>query len=177
MPLTQQQRKALWICGGLYLASYPVRWAMDYSRQMQYYQQQAIRAAQQRSAPKPAAAPPSLKLAGVWRGKTAVAKVGACDVRVELVENSPGHFTGFSSFSCNLNVRSPLPVNPDSAILSGTLEGSAIHFNVDKAIGADINGCSVTAFTLTQFGGSQLAAEWQKGACGSGNVILQRARS
>jgi hypothetical protein len=49
MPLTQQQRKALWICGGLYLASYPVRWAMDYSRQAAYYQQQAIRAAQQRA--------------------------------------------------------------------------------------------------------------------------------
>ena len=38
MPLTQQQRKALWICGGLYLASYPVRWAMDYSRQVAFYQ-------------------------------------------------------------------------------------------------------------------------------------------
>jgi hypothetical protein len=174
MPLTQQQRKALWICGGLYLASYPVRWAMDYSRQVAFYQQQAVRAAQQRSAPKPAAASPSLKLAGIWRGKTAVGKLGVCDVRVELVENPAEHFTGYPSFSCG-NGRAP--ANVDAAILTGALEGNAVRFHIDKTIGTDLGGCAVTSFAVTQFGANQLAAEWQKGNCPGGNVILQRAKS
>jgi hypothetical protein len=172
MPLTQQQRKALWICGGLYLASYPVRWAMDYSRQAAFYQQQAVRAAQQRAV-KPAA-PPPLKIAGIWRGKTAVGKLGVCDVRVELVENTAGQFTGYPSFSCG-NGRAP--ANVDAAILTGALEGNAIHFRIDKTIGIDLNGCAITSFAVTQFGASQLVAEWQKGNCPGGNVILQRAKS
>ena len=53
MKLTPPQRKALWSCAGLYAASYPVRWAVDYSRQVEFYQQQAIRAAQQRARAKP----------------------------------------------------------------------------------------------------------------------------
>ncbi len=127
MPLTPQQRKALWICGGLYLASYPVRWAMDYSRQAAFYQQQAIRAAQQRAyanahppapprapaapavpakpptpprAPTPAVTPTVDTLSGIWRGRTALPGRGICTLTMELHEATPGRFTGFSTLAC-----------------------------------------------------------------------------
>ena len=224
--MTPQQRKALWICGGLYLASYPVRWAMDYSRQAAYYQQQAIRAAQQRAAakarqtaaphtsaavatpattpapvpaapsgvpavaPAPARAlPPPATISGIWQGRTAITGRGICTLRIELHENEPAHFSGFSSLACAnfaplmaKDDRNPAAatlnrMSPAAAVLSGTMENSSIRFHVDKTVSTNSNGCAATSFTLTPFGTNQLAAEWQEEGCQGGRVILQKARS
>jgi hypothetical protein len=226
--MTPQQRKALWICGGLYLASYPVRWAVDYSRQAAYYQQQAIRAAQQRAAakarqtvaphataaspvatpaitpapvpaapsgaPAVAAAParavaPPATISGIWQGRTAITGRGICTLRIELHENEPAHFAGFSSLACAnfaplmaKDDRNPASatlnrMSPAAAVLSGTMENGSIRFHVDKTVSANSNGCAATSFTLTPFGNNQLAAAWQEEGCQGGQVILQKARS
>jgi hypothetical protein len=57
MNMTNKQRKALWICLAIVVASYAVRSIILSAMQMQYYQQQAIRAAQQRAAAKARPAP------------------------------------------------------------------------------------------------------------------------
>jgi hypothetical protein len=66
-------------------------------------------------------------------------------------------------------------MDPDAAILTGTMQDGAIHFKTDKNIGTDINGCSVSAFTLTPFGSNRLAAEWQAGSCEGGHMVLAKA--
>lgn len=63
---------------------------------------------------------------------------------------------------------------PNAAVLTGALENGAIQFHSEKAIGADINGCSVSVFTVMRFGTSRIAAEWQD--CGGGAVIMQRVK-
>jgi hypothetical protein len=67
-------------------------------------------------------------------------------------------------------------MNPDAAILTGAVEKGAIHFHADKTIGTDINGCAVTDLTITPFGASAVAAEWQEGTCQGGNLLMTRQR-
>ena len=137
-----------------------------------------------------AAQPPApfAKLAGIWRGQAAIEGRGLCGLRFELTPKTPDTFTGYSSFSCaniaplmaaknRANQKTAIlnRMDPDSAILTGTLEDGAIHFHADKNLGADINGCSVTAFTLTPFGSNRLAAEWQAGSCEGGHMVLAKA--
>ncbi len=98
-----------------------------------------------------------------------------CDIRIEMTENPTAHYTGYSSFACHGTGRAATPVEPESAILTGNFEKGAIHFHVDKTIGTDPNGCAVTSLTVTQFGVGQLAAEWEKGTCTGGHVILAKA--
>jgi YD repeat-containing protein len=45
----------------------------------------------------------------------------------------------------------------------------------DKNLGADINGCTVSSFTLTPFGSNRLAAEWETGSCQGGHMVLAKA--
>jgi len=131
---------------------------------------------------------PFAKLAGIWRGRAAIEGRGICGLRFELTPKTPDTFSGYSSFACDntaplmsaknrKNQKAALlnRMDPDSAILTGTLQDGAIHFRADKNIGADINGCSVTAFTLTPFGSNRLAAEWQAGSCQGGHMELAKA--
>ena len=133
MNMTNKQRKALWICLAIVVASYAVRSIILSAMQMQYYQQQAIRAAQQRaaakarpapsprasstpaahgtpntpaggSAPAGASASPA-NLSGIWRGKTAIAGRGICALRFELSEKELGHFAGYSTLSARISRR------------------------------------------------------------------------
>ena len=137
-------------------------------------------------APKPPA--PFAKLAGIWRGQAAIEGRGICGLRFELTPKTPDTFSGYSSFSCantaplmaaknRKNQKEALlnRMDPDSAILTGTLQDGAIHFRADKNIGTDINGCSVSSFTLTPFGSNRLAAEWQAGSCQGGHMVLVKA--
>jgi hypothetical protein len=191
MNLTPQQRKFLWICIALAVAYYIVRLAANYAMQAAYYQQQAIRAAQQLAQARPAGAPASpANLSGIWQGKTAITGRGLCTLRIEIRPTDPTHFAGYSTLTCeNLaplmtpqergNIAAAVlnQMNPASAILSGTVEKGSIRFHVDKTIGTNGNGCAATNFTLTPFGATQLAAEWQEATCQGGSVVLQRARS
>jgi hypothetical protein len=174
MNLTDKQRK-MWIWIAVIVGLYVARSLFISAMQMQYYQQQAVRAAQQRANAKAAAAAP-MKLAGIWRGRAVFDGLGQCDIRVELLEKTAGHLTGYSTFTCTPR-GSPRPANPDSAILSGSVADGAVHFHIDKTIGTDTKDCAVTSFTVTPFGASQLAAEWEKGPCPGGHVILQRTKS
>lgn len=49
MNLTPQQRKAIWICLALVVASYVIRSVMNFAQQQEYMRQQFIRAEQQRA--------------------------------------------------------------------------------------------------------------------------------
>lgn len=66
-------------------------------------------------------------------------------------------------------------MNPDAAVLTGAVEKGAIHFQAEKTIGTDINGCAVTEFTVTPFGTNLVAAEWKEGTCAGGSLMLQKA--
>jgi len=130
---------------------------------------------------------PFAKLAGIWRGRAAIEGRGLCGLRFELTPKTPGTFTGYSSFTCasiaplmsaknRVNRKAAIlnQVDPDSAILTGTMQDGAIHFHADKNIGTDINGCAVTSFTLTPFGSNRLAAEWEAGSCQGGHMVLAK---
>jgi len=142
--------------------------------------------------PAPKKAPPSpyAKLSGVWRGRTALDGRGVCNLSFELKEKEqPGHFSGFSSMTCAS--AGPLMhkkgidrrafalnrMDPEAAVLSGSMENGSIQLRTDKTVGSDSNGCTPTSFTLTPFGSNQLAAEWQeKAPCSGGHLILGRGR-
>lgn len=123
-------------------------------------------------------------------GRTALSGKGICDLRFELREKSdePGHFTGDSALTCRAYAplvsrdrRTPAAatlnrVDPEAAILSGTVEKGSFQFKTDKVVGTDSNGCAPTSFSLTPFGANLLAAEWQEGACAGGHMILHKAR-
>ena len=116
---------------------------------------------------------------------------GICDLRLEIKPQADT-FSAYSTFSC-IEVRHPrefMYANPmslqgqvrqamrqDSAILTGKADGNSIHFGLTQAIGANINGCAVTAITLTPFGQNRVAIEWMDGKCPGGSVLLQRGRS
>jgi hypothetical protein len=138
--------------------------------------------------PIPVTPSPFVKVSGIWRGRVALDGRGVCDLKFELHEESPGHFSGYSTMTCNsagqlmpdrkvnARMRTLNLMDPETAILTGTLEKGSIEFHVEKTINADSNGCAPTSFSLTPFGANQLAAEWLEGACGGGHLILRRAR-
>lgn len=190
MKPTDKRRKILWACLALLAVSYVFRSASNYARVMAYRQQayRAALAAKQRAATaasttllngEPLA--PAEHLAGIWEGRFS----GICDLRLELKEDEPGKYTGFSRFSCmGANPfgagadmsRHMLNLSPDTAILSGTMENRSIHFRVDQTMGADPQGCTLSGLTATYFGTGGLAAEWQKGTCGGGHTLLEKQR-
>ena len=194
------------------IASYFVRAIVIGAMQIAYNQQHPVRRPPPKPAPpkaipvpsaprvtkapvipkpvKPKAIPPSplAKVPGLWRGRAAFEGRGVCELKFELREKqeSPGHFSGFSSMTCNgagpltgrkVNTRTLMlnTMDPEAAIFSGSAENGSIELKADKTIGTDSNGCAPTAFTLTPFGTGQLAAEWQEGNCSGGHMVLRRA--
>ena len=204
--MTTQQRKALWIGIGVVATYYIGSSVINSARQAAYYQQQAIRQAQQRAyakahppAPPPVAVKPPVvplpvkpvpvvTLAGIWRGRAAMPGRGICMLTIELREDAPGHFTGFSTLGCgnfgplmSKQDRNPAAatlnrMSPAAVIVSGAMENGAIHLTVEKMLSTNSNGCAATSFILTPFA-AQLAAEWQEGACQGGRILLGRAKS
>jgi hypothetical protein len=143
----------------------------------------------QPSPPPVKTAPPDpwFRFLGLWHGQGALDGRGICDLHFEIRKGpEPGVFLGFSSFSCASSQalmgreggdpRNALMnrMNPNAAILTGTVKDGAFHFKADKDIGADVHGCTVTSFTLTPFGAYKLAAEWEAGKCQGGNMLLWR---
>lgn len=147
--------------------------------------------------PKPKAVPPPPKpkppapspYAGVWTGRTAIDGRGICTLRLEVTDKQgePNHFTGFSSMVCNhagpLVARGPanrkaqaLNMDPEAAVLSGTLEKTSVELTTEKTIGTDPEGCAPTGFSLTPFGKGQLAVEWKEATCSGGHMILRKGR-
>ena len=109
------------------------------------------------TAPKPPAPSP---YAGIWTGRTAIDGRGTCTLRLEMTDK-PGesnHFTGFSTMVCNnagpLVGRGAMSrkalaldrMDPEAAVLSGTLEKTSVELKTEKTIGADTNGCAPVLF-------------------------------
>jgi hypothetical protein len=191
--LTDKQRKALWLVVAVLVASYLFKSAANYAR-IQAYRRQAYQAWLQAQKKKQEdqtkgntvggenAPAPVEHLAGLWTGRYAPTS-GICDIRVELKEGEPGKYIAYSWFSCIGNavlmgdLRNGIPgLNPDTAILSGTMEKNAIRFHVDQTMGADAQGCVITALTVVYFGTGGISAEWQKGTCGGGHALLAKQR-
>jgi hypothetical protein len=195
--MDKKKRTILLICAAIFLGSYLARSFVISALRMAYAQQQGNR---QRQKPKPDSAatqspavepspaePPLPNLSGVWESHGQVpGGRGMCDLRLELKQNDPSHYSAFSRFSCLNNEAIVHPkdanvlnnilthTNPDAAILTGAVEKGSIHFHADKTIGTDINGCAVTEFTVTPFGASAVAAEWLEGTCQGGSLLMQR---
>ena len=113
-------------------------------------------------------------------------RTGRLHLRLELKQNEPEKYTGFSRFSC-INLATPSPqdvnittmanrVNLDTAIMQGAVEKGSIRLHSDKTFGMDLNGCAVTDMTVTPFGNGGAVAEWQEGTCPGGNLLMQRTR-
>jgi hypothetical protein len=197
-------RKFLWVAGIVLAALYFAPSALQSYRQAAFYRQQmeAVNArmqAQRIGAPyggtSPATVqavaanagtiPPVNTLVGVWQGQQAQANRQLCQLALELRESPPAVFTGYSKLTCwpivqpqgrdRINgsyvMRS---LSPTSAVMTGSLKNGAVVFHVDKTIGASVEGCTITGFTATPFGVDQVAAEWQDGFCGTGQVVLRR---
>jgi hypothetical protein len=193
--MNKKRRNILLICVAIFLISYIARSIVTTQMRIAYARQQALR---RQARPKAASAmtenpaaptdPPLANLSGVWEGRGRVpGGRGLCDLRLELKQSDPAHYSGYSRFSCmsvealtnpkDVNVMANMVdhLNPDAAILTGAAEKGAIHFRADKTIGTDINGCTVTELTITPFGTSAVAAEWKEGTCQGGNLMMQRA--
>jgi hypothetical protein len=176
--ITPQQRKTMWIAGGVVAFWYVGRPMLFYIIQLLLFPFQAFHQAQRPQ--QPPATPATLgipmnRLTGIWEGKGPIEGRGNCGLRFEMRQaQQAGHFSGFFTLTCQL--RSAAPPIPATAILSGAAEKGSFQFHVDKVVGPDASGCAPSAFTLTPFGSSQLAAEWQETTCGGGHLMLQRTK-
>jgi hypothetical protein len=191
--MTKKNKTMILICAALLIGAYVGR--NMYLRTMsaamaRQYTSQLKKPAPVEKAPDPLAAEAAAmgNLSGVWEGRGRVpGPRGLCDLRLELKQNEPGHYSGYSRFSCismepltnpkDINAATNIVnhLNPEAAILTGTVEKGGIHLKTDKAIGTDISGCAVTELTVTPFGATALAAEWLEGTCPGGNLMMQRA--
>jgi hypothetical protein len=190
--MTRRNRNILLICGAILLGYYFMR---SYSNYVAAMEAARARAMQRAAMPKPVPVtaesrvdPPLPNLSGIWDGRGPIKGRGVCFLKLELKQNDPAHYSAYSTFYCmstepitnpkDLNVMTNMLSNmhPDSAILNGTVEKGAMHFHADKTIGTDSNGCAITDLTVTPFGASQVAAEWQEGTCPGGNLMMQRQR-
>lgn len=202
MDITQKDRKRLWIAGAALVALWFAPQAVQSFRQaaMLRQQQRAREAAAQAKRTAPAAVPadaPSAamlarigNLTGIWSGQQTQADHEICQLALELRSPVAPQVTGYAKLICY-----PLPstypgqpkvdlgkaflqaFTPLSAVLSGSPDGNgAVAFHIDKIVGNSADGCTLTSFTVTPFGNDQIAAEWQKGNCASGQMTLQRIR-
>ena len=194
--MTKRNRKILLICGAILLGYYFMR---SYSNYIAGVEAARARAMQRAAMPKrsPVApvtaesqstpvAPPMPNISGIWVGRGVTKGRGLCSLRLELKQNDPINYSAYSTFSCMAidSLTNPKDVNmmtnylknmdPDSAILTGTVGKGAIRFHADKTIGADNSGCAISDLIVTPFGASQVAAEWQEGTCPGGDVMMQR---
>jgi hypothetical protein len=130
-------------------------------------------------------------LLGIWTG-TAPLPAGMCGLKFELRKKAddPNRFSGFPVLVCT-PVMATLPgqmgptaqqgllarLSPLSATLTGSVVNGSLHFSVDRVIGKTVDGCAISAFTVTPFGEDQLVAEWQEGSCPeqpNGQILLRR---
>jgi hypothetical protein len=100
----------------------------------------------------------------------------------------PTEFTGYSTTACNSAFawvgkkidkehaakQAIDSMTPTSVIMSGVVKDGVLQFTVTKSIGTPSGGCPLTAFTITPYAGTQVAAEWKAGTCDGGQMILNR---
>ena len=62
-------------------------------------------------------------------------------------------------------------LDPEEAVLIGTVEGGAVQLHEDKNIGTASHGCAVSSFVVPPFGNNFIHAEWQESTCEGGHII------
>lgn len=196
MNTDKKNRKLWWGLGAILAALYFGPQMVESSRRMALYRQQ-LEARQTHAAnasPTPAslATPmptPNAALAsyfGIWTGQQAQADHDVCQLALEMRETTLGQLTAYPRLACyptpylfggkkfDARVALAKSMSPISAVLTGTPKDGAVSFHVDKTIGATPEGCAITSFSVTPFGNNQIAAEWQDGNCGKGEMMLSK---
>lgn len=125
-------------------------------------------------------------LAGIWNGNQTQPNGELCSLTLELRDKPEGVMAGYANMTCrpiirrtgapavNTNETILKAMTPMAAIMSGRLQDGAIAFHIDKPIGTPVDGCPFSAFTVTPFGTQQVAVEWQRGSCDSGQMTMTR---
>jgi len=204
MTLTDKQKKALWITALVLAVIHFAPHIVFYARQAfaphapAYTKPSPMRPMAQQagqSSPSAAPAPPvsinASRFLGVWTGSQLLPSQDTCKERLEvrMSEDKPGFFTGSETRACSPALfalpgrvaQQKMPgiirqMEPVSAELTGSMEGGAITFHVDKVIGIPWDGCTLTGYSISSFGQQQIAAQWQEGTCPPGQLILMRAQ-
>jgi hypothetical protein len=147
--------------------------------------------------PSPPAPPPSpesvaaAKYAGIWVGNALMPDQNRCNIRLEirLSDGLPKKLKGYESKSCapvqpfaggrikKDSIADIMRITaPVSSVLTGAVQEEGLTFTVDQNIGTPGDGCSLSAFTITDFGSGQVMAQWQEGTCPAGKMLLTKAR-
>jgi hypothetical protein len=203
-PLTEQQKKYLWIAAGVlavihFAPDILMRARSAFSPPPVIQKPSPVRPALQQ-APPPAPPAPEIVAAtrygGVWTGDaiTPPPDMDRCSMKLEirLSDDLPKKLKGYVSKSCvplqGLAHRGPISNGavqnmidqsaPASVIMTGTPAETGISFTTDQAIGTEMNGCSLSALSITEFGQGQVAASWQEtkqeGTCKPGKMMLRK---
>ncbi len=125
--------------------------------------------------------------AGKWGGHVTLERQGMCTLTMEIRQQPDKSFLAFPAMGC-LSMRpivmpkdvknfDPMQLirkaNPTTAVLSGSYDGGAIAFRVDRITGPNTEGCIWSSFVVTPFGSKQITAQWQD-TCGGGSVLLDK---
>jgi hypothetical protein len=131
-------------------------------------------------------AAPASPLAGIWNGNQTQHNGDLCSLTLELRDKPEGVTAGYANMTCrpiirrtgapavNTNETILKAMTPMAAIMSGRMQDGAIAFHIDKPIGTPVDGCPFSSFTVTPFGTQQVAVEWQRGSCDSGQMTMTR---
>jgi hypothetical protein len=207
MTLTDKQKKGLWIvAGALVLIHFflpgivnTVRLAFTHNAPA-VLQKPSPAVLMPVSPPAPPPPPPEVvaatKYGGVWLGETITPDMNRCTLKLEirLSDDMLKKLKGYVSKSCvplqALEHRGPLTngivknmlanAAPSTVIMTGTPEDTGIRFTTDQAIGTEMDGCSLSTLSITEFGQGQVAALWQEtkpqGTCPAGKMMLKKGR-
>jgi hypothetical protein len=131
------------------------------------------------------------KYGGVWIGDALMPDQNRCKIQLEirLSDDMPKKLKGYEQKSCmplqplaggKLARGSIADViratSPVSAVMTGTALEGGVSFTVDQTIGTPGDGCSLSGFSITDFGSGQVWAQWQEGTCPTGKMLLRKAR-
>ncbi len=198
MDITHKNRSLLWIAGVILAVLYFTPQAIQSLRQAALYRRQATNAQAQntsvamptpqpqRTVPVSTGAPGAGNaLVGIWQGQQLQESRKLCQLGLEIREGAGGALTGYAKLTCfplaTPGQGGPNPasnitryLSPASAVLAGAMKDGSVAFAITKTIGASVEGCPITAFTVTPFGRDQIATEWQNGVCGKGQIVVQR---
>jgi len=146
------------------------------------------------TAPLPPPSPEAVaagKYGGIWIGDELMPDQNRCKIQLEirLSDDLPKKLKGYEQKSCmplqplaggKLARGSIADViratSPVSAVMTGTAQDGGVSFTVDQTIGTTGDGCSLSGFSITDFGSGQVMAQWQEGTCPAGKMLLRKAR-
>jgi hypothetical protein len=131
---------------------------------------------------------------GTWRSEmTTLEKQGVCMLTMEIRVQEQG-FSAFPTLQCRPLItqdkvrqyqHEPLAMmqamalrgNPLTAVLSGAWDKDyrSIIFHLEKLTSTNVSGCAIAGdFTVTPFGGNQVAAEWKDSCAENPQFMLTR---